>query len=102
MRNTSRERFVATSALVAFKDSAVYFRIPRGASLADVLENLDKISKKHRGRLHSIDVRFRTPKASGRGRAASHPLKSSLISLQEAPDYLAAQPEYWSWLHRRW
>ena len=86
MRNTSRERFIATSVLVAFEDGSVYFRIPRGATLADVLENRDKIGKKHRGRPLSIDVRFRTPKASGRGRVVGHPLKTSLALLAPCAD----------------
>ena len=101
MRNTSKERFIATSVLIAFEDGSVSFRIPRGATLADVSENLDKIGKEHKGQPLSIDVRFRTPKDSSRGRAA-HPLISSSMSRRGAPDYLAAQPEYSSWLHRRW
>ncbi len=96
MRNTSKERFIATSVLIAFEDGPVSFRIPHGATLADVLENLDKIGKAHKGQPLSIEVRFRTPKA------AAHPLKSSSMSRRGAPDYLAAQPEYSSWLHRRW
>jgi hypothetical protein len=102
MRNTSKESFIATSVLIAFEDGSVYFRIPRGATLADVSENLDKIGKEHKGQPLSIDVRFRTPKDPGRGQAAAHPLKSSWMSRRGAPDYLTAQPEYSSWLHRRW
>jgi hypothetical protein len=103
MRNTSKERLIATSVLIAFEDGPAFFRIPRGATLAEVSENLDKIGKKHKGQPLSIEVRFRAPtKGSGRGRAAAHPLKSSSMSRRGAPDYLAAQPEYSSWLHRRW
>ncbi len=102
MRNTSKERLIATSVLIAFEDGAVSFRIPLGATLADISENLDKIGKAHKGQPLSIDVRFRTPKDSGRSRAAARPLKSSSMSGRCAPDYLAAQPEYSSWLHRRW
>ena len=101
MRNTSRDRFIATSVIVAFEDGSMYFRIPRGATLADVSENLDTIGKEHKGQPLSIEVRFRTPKGSSRGRAA-HPLVSSSMSRRGGPDYLAAQPEYSSWLHRRW
>jgi len=100
MRNTSKERLIATSVLIAFEDGSVSFRIPRGATLADVSENLNKIGKEHKGQPLSIDVRFRTPKDPGGGRAA-HPLISSSMSRGGAPDYLAAQPEYSSWLHRR-
>ena len=102
MRNTSKERFIATSVLVAFEDGSVSLRIARGATLADVSENLDKIGKEHKGQPLSIDVRFRTPKGNDRGRANAHPLKSSSMPYRGAPDYLAAQPEYSSWLHRRW
>ena len=100
MRNTSKERFIATSVLIAFENGFVYFRIPHGATLADVSENLDIIGKEHKGQPLSIDVRFRTPKDSGCGRSAAHPLKSSPMLRRGAPDYLAAQPEYSSWLHR--
>jgi hypothetical protein len=100
MRNTSKERFIATSTLIAFKDGSVSLRIARGATFADVSENLDKIGKEHKGQPLSIKVRFRTPKDPGQ--AAAHPLKSSSMPYRGAPDYLAAQPEYSSWLHRRW
>jgi len=102
MRNTSKERFIATSVLIAFEDGSVSFRIPRGATLADVSENLDKIGKDHKGQPLSIDVRFRTPKDPRRGVADAHPLKSSSKPYRGVPGYLAAQPEYSSWLHRRW
>jgi hypothetical protein len=69
MRNISSERFIATSVMVAFEDGCVSFRIPRGATLADVSENLDKIGKQRKGQPLSIAVRFRTPKGSGRARA---------------------------------
>ena len=100
MRNTSKERLIATSVLIAFEDGAVSFRIPRGATLADVSEDLDKIGKEHNGQPLSIDVRFRTPK--DHGRAPAYPPKSSSMPYRGASDYLAAQPEYSSWLHRRW
>ena len=102
MRNTSKERLIATSVLIAFEDGSVSFRIPRGATLADVSENLDKIGKEHKGQPLSIDVRFRTPKDPGRGLAGAHPIRSSSMPDRGVPGYLAAQPEYSSWLHRRW
>ena len=102
MRSTSKERLIATSVLIAFEDGSVSFRIPRGATLADVSENLDKIGKEHKGQPLSIEVRFRTPKDPGRGLAGAHPTKSSSMPYRAVPAYLAAQPEYSSWLHRRW
>jgi hypothetical protein len=102
MRNTLKERLIATSVLIAFEDGSVSLRIAPGATLADVSENLDTIGKEHKGQPLSIEVRFTTPKDPGHGRAAAHPLKSSSIPYRRAPDYLAAQPEYSSWLHRRW
>ena len=102
MRNTSKERFIATSVLIAFDDGSVSLRIAPGATLADVSENLDKIGKEYKGQPLSIDVRFRTPKNPGRGLAVAYPLKSSSKPYRGVPGYLAAQPEYSSWLHRRW
>jgi hypothetical protein len=102
MRNTSKERLIATSVLIAFEDGSVFFGIPYGATLANVSENLDKIGKEHKGQPLSIDVRFRTPKDPGRGLADAYPLKSSSKRYRGLPGYLAAQPEYSSWLHRRW
>ncbi len=100
MRYTSRERFIATSLLIAFEDGSVSLRIPRGATLADVSENLDKIGKEHNGQPLSIEVRFRTP--NDPGHAAARARKSSSMPYKGVPGYLAAQPEYSSWLHRRW
>ena len=102
MRNTSKEHFIASSVLIAFEDGSVSLPIARGATLADVSEKLDKIGKEHKGQLLSIDVRFRTPTTgSSTGRAAARRLKPSLMPNRGAPDYLV-QPEYSSWLHRRW
>ena len=101
MRNTPKERFIATSVLVAFEDGSVSLRIAPGATLADVSQNLDKIGTEHKGQPLSIDVRFRTPKDPG-CRAGAHPLKSSSKPYRGVPGYLAAQPEYSSWLDRRW
>ena len=102
MRNTSKERFIATSVLIAFEDGFVSLRIARGATLADLSENLDKVGKEHKGQLLSVEVRFRTPKDPGRGLSDAHLLKSSSKPYKGVPGYLAAQPEYSSWLHRRW
>ncbi len=102
MRNTSKERFIATSVLIAFDDGSVSLRIAPGATLADLSENLDKVGKEHKGQLLSIEVRFRAPKDPGRRLADAYPLKSSSKPYRGVPGYLAAQPEYSSWLHRRW
>ncbi len=102
MRNTSKERFIATSVLIAFDDGSVSLRIAPGATLADLSENLDKVGKEHNGQPLSIEVRFRTPNDPGRGLADAYPLKSSSKPYWGVPGYLAAQPEYSSWLHRRW
>ncbi len=102
MRNTSKERLIATSVLIAFEDGSVSFHIPRGATLADVSENLEKIGKEHKGQPLSINVRFRTPKGNGQGRASAHSLKSSSMSRSGEPDHLRGQREYSRWLHRIW
>ena len=102
MRNTSKERFIATSVLIAFDDGSVSLRIAPGATLADLSENLDKIGKEHKGQLLSVEVRFRTPKDPGSSLADAYPRKSSSKPYRGVPGYLAAQPEYSSWLHRRW
>ncbi len=102
MRNTSKERFIATSVLIAFDDGSVSLRIAPGATLADLSENLDKIGKEHKGQLLSVEVRFRTPKDPGSSFADAHPRKSSSKPYRGVPGHLAAQPEYSSWLHRRW
>jgi hypothetical protein len=95
MRNTSMERVIATSVLVAFEDGSVSFRIPPGATLADISENLDKIGNEHKGQLLSVDVRFKTPKDRCNEPTAAYPLGWGASNL-------AAQPEYASWLHRIW
>ena len=100
MRHTSKERLIATSVLIAFEDGSVSLRIARGATLADVSENLDRIGEEHKGQPLSIEVRFRSPK--DRGLSDAHLLKSSSKPYRGVPGYLAAQPEYSSWLHRRW
>ncbi len=64
MRNTPKERFVATNVRMAFEDGSVSFCIPCGATLADISDSLDKVGKWH-GKLVSIDVRFKAPNGSG-------------------------------------
>ena len=78
MRNSSNEDFVATKVLIEFEDGPMSFRIPRGATLADVSEKLDRIGRWHRGQPLAIDVRFGA--ANDNGRASVHPFTSCLIS----------------------
>jgi hypothetical protein len=88
MRNISKESFVATNVMMAFEDGSLSFCIPQGATLADIAENLDKVSKWH-SKLLSVDVRFNAPDKSGFGRSPEHPLISSPGSqLSRAPDHL--------------
>jgi hypothetical protein len=93
MRHISKERFIATNVQIEFEDGPVSFNISRGATLADISENLDKIGKWHRGQPLSIDVRFKAPGESGSGRIPAHPLISSPVSRRRhVPDSLLAQP----------
>ncbi len=75
MRNTSNERFVASKVLIEFEDGQMSFRIPGGATLADVSEKLAKIGRWQKGQPLFIDVRFTA--ANGNGYTSAHP---SLIS----------------------
>jgi hypothetical protein len=67
MRNISNQRFIATNVLIRFKDGSESFCVPRGVTLADISENLDRIGRWHEGRPISIDVRFKAPKESSSG-----------------------------------
>ena len=49
MRKISGRAFVATNILIEFEDGPVFFAISREATLAQVSENLDMISKCHGG-----------------------------------------------------
>ena len=91
MRNILKERFVATNVLMKFEDGSVSFCIPEGATFADISANLDKVGKWHRGKLVSIDVRFKAPDKCGLGCGPDHPLILSSVS------QLARIPEldYW-------
>ena len=62
MRKISRWSFIATKVLIEFEDGPVFFPIPRGATLAQVSENLDKIGKRHRGEPLAIEVLFKAHK----------------------------------------
>ena len=68
MRNISKERFVPTNVVMKFEDGSVSFCLPEGVTFADISKNLDKVGQWHRGKLVSIDVRFKNPDGSG------HPL----------------------------
>ena len=60
MRNISKERFVATKVRMAFEDGSVSFCVPQGKTFADISGNLDKAGKWPKGKIVSIDVRFKT------------------------------------------
>ncbi|MGA7328182.1 MAG: hypothetical protein WBX25_27760 [Rhodomicrobium sp.] len=58
MSNISNERLIATRVLVKFEDGPVSFRVPSGATLADVSEKFDKISRWHKGQALAIELRL--------------------------------------------
>jgi len=60
MSTISNERLIATKVLVMFEDSPVSFRVPSGATLADVSEKVEKIGRWYKGQALSIDARFGT------------------------------------------
>ena len=80
MRNTSKNRLIATNVLLKFEDCSVSFTIPLGATFADISENSEKIAMWHGGRPLSIDVRFQAQRDKGRRRARAHSLISFPIS----------------------
>ena len=88
MRNISNERFVASKVLIEFEDGQMSFRIPRGATLADVSEKLAKIVRWQIGQPLFIDVRFTA--ANGKGYASAYP--SSLISQAVEALYRVSSP----------
>lgn len=90
MISLSNDRLIAKKVLVKFEDGPVSFRIPRGATLADVSEKFGKIGKWHKGPALSIDVHFGT--ASDRPRISAQVLISSLISQLTAAGYGADGP----------
>ena len=83
MRNISKERFIATDVMMEFEDGPVSFLIQRGATLADISENLDQIGKWHTGQPLSINVHFKAANDSGCDRD-SHSMISSPISQQRS------------------
>jgi len=78
MSSISNERLIATRVLVKFEDGPVSFRVPSGATLADVSEKFDKISRWHKGHALAIELRFDT--AFDRSRASAGLPLSPLIS----------------------
>lgn len=80
MRNTSKNRLIATNVLLKFEDGSVSFSIPLGATFADISEYSEKIAMWHRGEPLSIDVRFQARRDNGRRRARAHSLISFPIS----------------------
>jgi hypothetical protein len=69
MRNISSDRFVATNVMIRFEDGSESFYVPPGSTVADISENLDRISKRHGGRPLSIDIRFKALERVHRDRA---------------------------------
>jgi hypothetical protein len=71
MRNISKQRLIATNVLIRFEDGSESFPVRRGATLADISENLDRIGGWHEGQPISIEVRFKAPEDNGRRSARS-------------------------------
>ncbi len=84
MRNISKERFIANTVLIEFPDGPVFFRVPRGATLAEISENLDSIGRWHRGQPISVDVNFKASEQDGYSRARHVSLISSPVSRPNA------------------
>lgn len=82
MRNISAKAFVAANLLIEFEDGSVSLRIPHGATLADVSENLDKLGKWHTGRPIFVSVCFNAANAGDHRRSPVRCLLSSSISEQ--------------------
>ena len=59
MRNSSKERFIAITVRMAFEDGSVSFCIPQGKTFADISKSLDKVGRWPKGKIVSIDVRFK-------------------------------------------
>jgi hypothetical protein len=72
MPKNPKGRFVATNILIEFEDGSVSLRIPSGATLADVSENVEQAGKCHRGSPLSIDVHFNSGKDGRYGRALTY------------------------------
>jgi hypothetical protein len=70
MGNISQERFIPINVLIEFEDGSVSFRVPWGATFADISENLDRIGMWHQGQPISIDMRFKAPEENGPAPAA--------------------------------
>jgi hypothetical protein len=85
MRDLSKECMVATSALIDFEDGSVSFCIPRGATLADIAENVERIGKWHCGHALSIAVGFSAANRRSPGRDRTPPLISFAISGRNQP-----------------
>ena len=101
MRRISKESFIATNVQIAFEDGPVSFEVSRGATLADISENLDKIGKWHRGRPLSIDVRFKALEETRADRV--HPLiLSAVYRPRRVPDVLRAQRDRLPGAYRHW
>jgi hypothetical protein len=75
MREISRWSFIATDVLIEFENGPVFLPIRRGATLAQISENLDKIGKRHGGQPLAIDVLFKAYKnAAGEATLTQPPI----------------------------
>lgn len=83
MRKISRWSFIATKVRIEFEDGPVFFVIPRGATLAQVSENLDNIGKCHGGPPLAIEVLFKAHKERAKS-PLPPPNSAHLISQQAA------------------
>jgi hypothetical protein len=83
MSNMSEERFIANTVLIQFSDGSVFFRVPQGATLTDISENLDSIGKWHKGPPISVDVSFKASEQDNYSRARHVPPISSPVSRPE-------------------
>jgi hypothetical protein len=85
MGKISRWSFMATEVGVEFEDGPVFFPIPRGATLAQVSENLDKIGKCHEGQPLAIEVLFKAHKV--RAKSPLPPPNSPELIPQQAAKF---------------
>jgi hypothetical protein len=65
VRAAPNKRIIAANVGIEFEDGPVSFHVPRGATLAGILENIDRIGRWHKGQPISVDVRFRVADESG-------------------------------------
>jgi hypothetical protein len=77
MRRISKWSFIATNVRIEFEDGPLFFIVPRGATLAQVSENLGNISTCHGGQPLTVEVLFKAHKE----RAKSHLPPPNIVDL---------------------